>query len=103
MELFKFALFYLWEVVISNLRVARDVILPSDRMKPAILQVDVSGLAERQLLATANLITMTPGTLSLEVNSGEQKLVVHSLYVEDEESATQELENLFKERIRRVF
>ena len=101
--LFNFALFYLWEVVISNLRVARDVILPSGRMKPAILQVDVSGLTERQLLATANLITMTPGTLSLEFNSEKQRLVVHSLYVEDEERSTRELENLFKERIRRVF
>ena len=46
---------------------------------------------------------MTPGTLSLETNIEDGVLIVHSLYVEDESTAARELENLFKERIRRVF
>ncbi len=101
--LIEFAVFYLWEVIISNLRVAREVLLPSGRMQPAVIEVDITGLSERQLLATANLITMTPGTLSLDVSSERQTLLVHSLYVDDADDATRELENLFKERIRRVF
>ena len=87
----------------SNLRVARDVLYPSSRMKPGIIKVSIEGLTDRQLLATANLITMTPGTLSLETNIEDGVLIVHSLYVEDESTAARELENLFKERIRRVF
>lgn len=99
----EFIAFYLWEVLISNFRVARDVLMPSDRMKPDFIRVNVEGLTERQLLATANLISMTPGTLSIDVDHEKGELIVHSLYVSDKEQAAKELEQIFKKRISRVF
>ena len=95
--------FYLYEVVVSNLRLARDIISPSARMQPAIIRVNVDGLTDRQLLAMANLVTMTPGTLSLDVVDDRRTLLVHSLYVEDLDATTQQLEDSFIRRIRRVF
>ncbi|MEX0332205.1 MAG: Na+/H+ antiporter subunit E [Puniceicoccaceae bacterium] len=98
----EFTGFYLFEVVASNLRVARDVLLPAGRMNPGFVRVNVEGMSERQLLALANLITMTPGTLSLDIIDGKE-LLVHSLYVEDALKDAKDLEETFKERICRVF
>ena len=84
-----FAFFYLKEVVVSNIRVAIDIMTPQHLMKPAILTIDVSHLSPRQLLVVTNLITMTPGTLSLDVSDG--MLYIHSMYSENTELEAQEL------------
>ena len=102
-HILEFAGFYLFEVVASNIRVARDVLFPSGRMKPGIIKVNVADLSDQQLIAITNLITMTPGTLSLDVLEESKQLLVHSLYVEDTELAAREIEEQFVERIRRVF
>lgn len=93
--------FYLYEVVISNIRVAYDVITPTHLMSPALIEVDISALTDRQLLAAANLITMTPGTLSLDVNQARTHLKVHCMYADA--STTQAIETNYLRRIRRVF
>lgn len=99
-----FMLFYFVEVVKSNARVAHDVLTPRHRMKPGIISVDVSGMSDRQLLFMANFITMTPGTLGLDFSDDHTKLYIHAMYIDgDEESLSEELENTYGKRVRRVF
>jgi len=93
--------FYLYEVVISNIRVAYEVITPSHNMHPRMIYVDISALTDRQLLAAANLISMTPGTLSLDVDEARTHLQVHCMYADD--STAKDLETNYLRRIRRVF
>lgn len=99
----EFALVYLREVIKSNLSVAMDVLTPSHRMKPAKIELFVGDLSERQLLAYTNLITMTPGTLSLDVSPDRQKLLIHAMYVDSPEAVVREMESTLKERIVHVF
>jgi len=99
----EFLLVYLREVVKSNLAVAADVLTPSHRMKPAKVELYVGDLTERQLLAYTNLITMTPGTLSLDVSPDHQKLLIHAMYVDSVEEVVSEMESTLKERIVNVF
>ncbi len=99
----EFAAYYLFEVVASNLRVAHDVLTPTHYMKPEIIRVGIEGLTDRQVLALGNLVTMTPGTLSLDVDENQRELVVHGMYVDDPAAAARELEADFLRRIRRVF
>lgn len=79
-----FILFYISEVVKSNLRVAYDVLTPTHQMKPGIISVDVSGMTDRQLLFMANFITMTPGTLGLSFSDAKDKLYIHAMYIDDD-------------------
>ncbi|HEY6403511.1 MAG TPA: Na+/H+ antiporter subunit E, partial [Blastocatellia bacterium] len=48
-----FAFYYLWQLILANLRVTYDVITPRYRMRPAVLAIplDVSTDAEITLLA----------------------------------------------------
>ncbi len=95
--------FYLYEVIISNIRVAYDVLTPTHLMLPEMIEVDISGLTDRQLLAASNLITMTPGTLSLDVNEARTHLKVHCMYAADPETTAREIQTNYLRRIRRVF
>jgi len=94
---------YVWEVVKSNLVVAHDVLTPRHRMTPAWLELDLSSLSDKQILAYSNLVTMTPGTLSVDVTPDGRYLTVHAMYAESPREAEEELTRVFKERIRRVF
>jgi multicomponent Na+:H+ antiporter subunit E len=77
-----FAAFYLREIVASNLRVARDVLSPRPPLSPGIVRLPIDGLTDRQALAYATLLTMTPGTLTLEIEPASGSLYLHTLYAE---------------------
>ncbi len=104
LRLIEFILFYLKEIVVSNIRIAHDVLTPTHHMKPGILAVEVGDLGERQLAAMANLITMTPGTLGMYVSKDRSKLYIHSMYMDkDAESMGADLARDYGRRVKRVF
>lgn len=80
--LIKFTFFYFGEVVASNFRVARDVLSPTPDISPGIVAVPLGDLTDRQIWFLATLLTMAPGTLSLEVDEVARKLYLHCLYTE---------------------
>lgn len=99
-----FLVFYIVEVVKSNLRVAHDVLTPRHRMKPGVISVNVEGMSDCQLLFMANLITMTPDTLGLKFSDCKTKLYIHAMYIDgDAKQLSEELEKDYGRRVRRVF
>lgn len=99
----EFGVVYLWEVVKSNVVVAIDVLRPRHQFTPAMVKVDVSTLSDRQLFVYTNLVTMTPGTLSVEVSAERDRLLVHSMYAESPEEVARDLDQTLRRRITRVF
>ncbi|MEM9399431.1 MAG: Na+/H+ antiporter subunit E [Verrucomicrobiota bacterium] len=94
--------FYLHEVVLSNFRVAWDVITPKYFMSPAIVAVPIDHLSDFQILVLTNLITMTPGTLSLDVSQNRKELFIHSMYIEDEEQFVENIKSNYMEKIKNL-
>lgn len=86
-----FLAFYVREVVMSNLRVAYDVLTPAHHMKPAFVALSLPAMTGRQILILSNLITMTPGTLTLDVSSDRSTLYLHAMYVGDAEEVRGQL------------
>jgi len=78
-----FAAFYVWEIVLSSLRVAIDVLTPRLRARPAILRLPLNAKSDFEITVLANLISLTPGTLSLDVSPDRRTLYVHAMYVDD--------------------
>ncbi|MCW5943676.1 MAG: Na+/H+ antiporter subunit E [Fimbriimonadaceae bacterium] len=72
-----FAGFFLTELAIANVRVARDVITPGIRSRPAIVAVPLEDLTDAEVTLLATLVTLTPGTMSLDVSSDRRTLYVH--------------------------
>jgi len=72
--------FFLYDLIVSSLRVAWDVLTPAQRARPAVLQVPLDAKGDIEILLTANLISLTPGTLSLDVSRDRSTLLVHSMF-----------------------
>ncbi len=95
-------LFLLWELAVANLRVAAAVLGPSRLVRPGIVAVPLDVTSEAGIALLANLITLTPGTLSLDVSADRKTLYVHCLAVDDPEENVRSIKNGFERRVLRV-
>jgi len=96
---FRFLLFYLREILLSNLRIAFDVARGRPNLKPGIVAVRAEGLSPRATVLVANLITMTPGTLSLDISEDGDRIYVHCLYLHDPDGTRRAMEKDYVEAI----
>ena len=75
---------FLWELLRANLSVARTVLFkPLDKINPAFLAIPLEAETDTEIALLANLITLTPGTLSLDVSTDRSVLYIHTLDVKD--------------------
>lgn len=72
-------------------------------MKPGVIAMPLSAKTDFQIFLVANLISMTPGTLSLDVSSDKKTLYIHSMYVEDVEKIRKELKQGIESRVLKIF
>ncbi len=98
-----FSLFYVQEVVLSSLRVALDVISPRPGSHPAIVAVPLEdGHTDGSITVLGNLITMTPGTMSLDVSRDRKWLYIHAMFVEDIDNFRKNFKDNFERRVLEV-
>jgi len=79
----RFIFFYLKELLIANLRVAGTVLSPQMMMTPAVIAIPLDTDSELSISLLANLITLTPGSLTLDISADCSVLYVHTMYADD--------------------
>lgn len=99
------AILFLYELMVSAVRVALVVVRPdmSKAVRPAIVAVPLSVKSDAEITLLANLITLTPGTLSVDVSADKSVLYVHALCMDDREAMIADIANGFEKKIREVF
>lgn len=81
--LVRFLAHYMWMVVLSNFRVAWEVVTPNnDQIKEAIVAVPLRTDSVPAALLVANAISYTPGSLTIDLTEGPLMLYVHVLHFE---------------------
>jgi multicomponent Na+:H+ antiporter subunit E len=75
--------YFMVDLLRSNLRVFWDVITPGHISRPGIVGVPLSASTELEILLVANMITLTPGTLSIDLSEDRRILYVHVMYLDD--------------------
>ena len=112
----RFALRYLWELVLANVRVAYDVLVPGalpspgraspraagpaagttpsfpDSLRaplaaasyvcPGVVAIPLDARTDAEITLLANLITLTPGSVSLDLSEDRRVLYVHAMYID---------------------
>ena len=78
------ALFFLMELFISSVRVARAVLSRADKVRPTFLLMPLDATSDAEIMLTANLISLTPGTLTVDVAAGRGQLLIHSMFGADD-------------------
>jgi multicomponent Na+:H+ antiporter subunit E len=95
----RFAAFYFGELFKANWRVATDVVTPRHRSRPGIVAVPLDARTDAEITVLANLLTMTPGTLSIDVSDDRRVLYVHAMFVEDAVEFRREIKENFERRV----
>jgi multicomponent Na+:H+ antiporter subunit E len=95
-------IYFVWELLVANVRVAYDVVTPNYRMRPAVVAIPLDASTDLEITILANLISLTPGTLSLDVSADRRTLFVHGMFVRDRDSFVRSIKNGFERRLLEV-
>lgn len=79
----KLCVLFLYELVVSSLQVVWDVLTPNHLARPGIIAMPLDAKGEMEILLVTNLITLTPGTLSLDVTDDCKTLFIHAMFADD--------------------
>lgn len=102
-QVIRFAFFFASELVQANVRVAWEVLTPGHGMRPAIVAVPLDLDRDIEILLLANMITLTPGTLSLDVSTDKRVLYIHAMYVDNVDDFRREIKQGYEKRVEELF
>lgn len=96
-----FVVYFLKELVVANIKISYDILTPHYHLQPTVMALPLSVKTDLEITILAGIITLTPGTLSIDVSSDKKILYVHSLYLKhnDVEQLKQSLKQGFERRI----
>ena len=102
---FEYLPLFLWECLKANLDVAYRVLSPGLPIKPGIVKIRTELKSDAALTFLANSITLTPGTMSVDVDKEQGVLYVHWIDVEvtDIEAATKQIAGRFEPLLKKIF
>ena len=94
-------LYFLKELFFASLKVAYDIITPDFLLKPGVIAYPLLARTDLEITLLANMISLTPGTLSMAVSEDRKTLYVHSLYIlnNDKEGVITSIKKGFERRI----
>lgn len=95
----RFVAFLIYELILANARVAYDVITPGPNRHPAVIGVPLDVETDAEITLLANVITLTPGTLSLDLSPDRKTLYVHAMFAEDPDAFRREIKEGFERRV----
>lgn len=82
----KLLLYFLWELLVASLQVVWEIITPQDRTRPAVVSVQTRSTVPGHITAVANMVSLTPGTLSLEIDHDTRTIYIHVLHLDSFEA-----------------
>lgn len=87
----KLIFLFLYELVVSSVQVVWDVLTPAQKSRPGIISMPLDAEGEMEVLLVTNLISLTPGTLSLDVTEDCNTLYIHAMFADDPEAIRAQL------------
>jgi multicomponent Na+:H+ antiporter subunit E len=94
---------FLYELILSAWKVARLVMSPKMDLKPGIFAYPLTVDSDIEITLLANLITLTPGTLSVDVSDDRKTLYVHAIDCSDPEQTKRDIASGFEHKIMEAF
>jgi multicomponent Na+:H+ antiporter subunit E len=91
--------YLLWQIVLANIRLTRDVLSVPHRIRPGIIQLPLAVTADGEILLLAAMINITPGSVALDVSSDRKSMYVHIMDIGTVEDAKRDLKEGFERRI----
>ncbi|MEL6564640.1 MAG: Na+/H+ antiporter subunit E [Pseudomonadota bacterium] len=103
-KLFGYAMVVIWDIIVANIEVAWIVLtVPNARLKPAWIVVPLELNQPEAITVLAGTITLTPGTVSSDLSTEGNSLLVHVLHTDDPDAVRDEIKNRYERRLLEIF
>jgi multicomponent Na+:H+ antiporter subunit E len=79
---------FLWDLWNSSVQVALAVLSPTDRTSPRLVTIPLRAKSDLEITLVANFISLTPGTLSIDVSKDRKTLLIHDLFAGESSDKT---------------
>jgi len=92
--------YFLWDLLLSNIRVAIEVVTPNDDLRCGVVAVPLDTKSEAATTLFATLINLTPGAVSLDVSDDRRTLYVHTMHLKSAEAFRRHLKDGLERRVK---
>lgn len=99
----RLTLVVLWDIVLSNITVARLVLGPMSRPQPAWVKVPLTLTHPTAISLLASIITMTPGTVSCVIDEKNGCILVHALDCSDPAQMAVDIKMRYEQPLLAIF
>lgn len=95
---------FIYDVIVANLNVVRLILQPDiTKLRPMFFEVPLDTHDPLVISILANVISMTPGTVSSEISPDSRTLIVHGLDVPDKQAAIDGIKTRYEATLREIF
>ncbi|MBN2110914.1 MAG: Na+/H+ antiporter subunit E [Methanosarcinaceae archaeon] len=91
------------EIIKANIMVAKIVLQPKINIKPGIIAVPIRTKTDLGITAIANTITLTPGTLTIDISDDRSVLYVHTIDASDPENVASSIRDDLEKYVLEAF
>ena len=99
----RFAGRVLWDIIVANFAVARVVLGPRSAVQPAFVRVPLDIHDDFPVTVLASVVSLTPGTVSADIDAERRYLLVHALSVSDTEALVHDIKTRYEAPIKEIF
>ncbi|WP_077619215.1 Na+/H+ antiporter subunit E [Bacillus sinesaloumensis] len=98
----KLILIFFRELILSNYAIMKVVVKPNLDIKPGIFALPTELEKDWEIMVLSNLITLTPGTLVVDISDDRKLLYIHAMDLQDIDEAIESIKNTFEKAILEV-
>ncbi|MFC4411357.1 Na+/H+ antiporter subunit E [Chungangia koreensis] len=98
----KLIILFLKELILSNIAVMKLVLEPTLPVSPAIFAYPTELRSDWEITLLSVLITLTPGTLVIDVSEDQKTLFIHAIHADEIDEAISSIKNTFEKAIMEV-
>jgi len=101
-KLFVLILIFIRELILSNIEIVKFVYRKKNDFEPGIFAMPIEVKQNWEITLLANLITLTPGTLTVAVSNDNSTLFIHAMHIDDIDDSINDIKNTFEKAIMEV-
>lgn len=101
-QVVRFVTISLWEIFTASLALAWLIVQPKLQVRPAIVAVPLDAKTDVEIATMSSLLTLSPGTMTLDVSTDRETLYVHTIDLDDVDEFRREIKSGLERRVLEV-
>lgn len=95
-------LLFIRELITSTIDIAKLAYKPNLNVEPGIFSYPLEVNSDWEITLLSNLISLTPGTLTVAVSHDNKEIFIHAMHIDDTEESIHSIKNTFERAIMEV-